>query len=168
MCPGAPDDCLSLAVRQGQFLLRERRPVRPLWTCSCCWRLRRERDGGHLRPGAGVRKSERQEEKAGDNTRALTMDDEMGWGGEGGAQDTITTITPLYSSRSPAYRQKPPMAAIITVWSLTPGVGKNISKGVMRMIHFKVPPSSLIKSDKKQRDFGSQPGCCPRPTIPDF
>ena len=65
-------------LRQGQFLLRERRPVRPQWTCSCCWRLRRERDGGHLRPGAGVRKSERQEEKAGDNTRALTMDDEMG------------------------------------------------------------------------------------------
>ena len=57
-----------------------------------------------ISPGAGVRKSERQEEKAGDNTRALTMDDEMGWGGggEGGCPghhyDNNST---LLSSRQP-------------------------------------------------------------------
>ena len=95
--------------------------------------------------GAGVRKSEPGESghwgrlwlRLGD-THTLTMDDEMRCAArEGGRGPLRQKLGPL-STR----RQKPPIAAIITVWSLTPGVGKNISKGVMRMIHFKVPPSS--------------------------
>ena len=141
MCPRGPRRLsASLAVRQGQFLLRERRPVSGYGLVLVAgdsgegWRT------SHPEPESES-ESQSQEEKAGD-TQALTMDDEMGCGGRGGGcpghhYDNNSTLL-----LSPAYRQKPPMAAIITVWSLTPGVGKNISKGVMRMIHFKVPPSS--------------------------
>ena len=78
--------------------------------------------------GARVRKSEPGESggrlwlRLGD-THTLTMDDEMRCAAmEGGRGPLRQKLGPL-STR----RQKPPIAAIITVWSLTPGVDENIS-----------------------------------------
>ena len=115
-----------LSRRRGR---RETRPVFAAHRPGLDLFLLLERDGGvSAGAGARVRKSEPGESggrlwlRLGD-THTLTMDDEM-WGREGGRGPL-----PLRQKPGPlsTRRQKPPIATIIPVWSLTPGVDENIS-----------------------------------------